>query len=313
MEREYTKPRLIIIVGPTGVGKTECAIKCAAAFGGEIISADSMQVYRYMDIGTAKPTIEERRSIPHHLIDMVDPDKPFNAALFVESASALIERIADSGKTIFVVGGTGLYVRSLLGGLCESPRADEALREAYRRDLMLFGSGYLHEQLKDADPEAARKIHRNDTVRIIRALEVVQHTGESIIRKQDEHRFADRQYDYMTIGLTVGRSLLYEKINSRTDSMIRRGLVGEVETLLSKGYTEHHKPMQSMCYKHIIDYIKGGLELPEARRLIKRDTRRYAKRQLTWFKKEEDILWFHPADETMINQEVARFLEIGRG
>ncbi|MBN2255793.1 MAG: tRNA (adenosine(37)-N6)-dimethylallyltransferase MiaA [Deltaproteobacteria bacterium] len=309
MKSELTKPRLIIIVGPTGVGKTELALKCAATFGGEIISADSMQVYRYMDIGTAKPTIEERQSIPHHLIDIVNPDEPFNAALFVESASPVIESIVNRGGTIFLVGGTGLYVRSLVGGLFECPRADEELREAYRRDLMRYGSGYLHEQLRDLDAEAARKIHRNDVVRIIRALEVIEQTGESIIRKQEEHRFADRRYDYVTIGLTVVRSLLYEKINSRADSMISRGLVEEVETLLAKGYTERHKPMQSMCYKHIVDYLKGGLELSEAVRLIKRDTRRYAKRQLTWFKREEDIQWFQPTDEMLINQEIARFIE----
>lgn len=303
------QPRLVIIVGPTGVGKTNLALKCAATFGGEIISADSMQVYRYMDIGTAKPTIEERQAIQHHLIDVVNPDEEFNAALFVKSAAGIIEKLTIQGKTIFVVGGTGLYVRSLIGGLFESPHADQALREEYRQNLTKYGSGYLHERLKDVDSRAAQKIHPNDVVRIIRALEVIEQTGESIVTKQEEHRFGDRRYDYLKIGLTIGRSSLYDKINNRTDDMMRNGLVREVEDLLDRGYNEWHKPMQSMCYKYIIDYKKGGLELSESVRLIKRDTRRYAKRQLTWFKREEDTVWFDPNDETLIINEIARFIE----
>jgi len=305
------KQRLVIIIGPTGVGKTDLSLKCAATFGGEIISADSMQVYRYMDIGTAKPTIEERQSIHHHLLDVVNPDEQFNAALFAKSAAGIIDNLTSRGKTIFVVGGTGLYVRSLVGGLFEGPHADRALREAYRQDLMKYGSCYLHERLKDVDPGAARKIHPNDAVRIIRALEVIEQTGESIIKKHDEHRFGNRRYEYLKVGLTIGRSSLYDKINKRTNHMLRTGLVSEVETLLSKGYSENHKPMQSMCYKYIIEYIKGGLELSESIRLIKRDTRRYAKRQLTWFKREEDITWFDPDDEPRIINEIARF--IGHG
>lgn len=308
-ENTCEKPRLVIIVGPTGVGKTELALKCAAAFGGEIISADSMQVYRYMNIGTAKPTIDERQSVHHHLIDIVNPNERFNAALFAELAADIIETLTKKGKAIFVVGGTGLYVRSLLGGLFECPHADDVLREMYRRDLMRYGSGYLYEQLRDLDPGAARKIHHNDAVRIIRALEVIEQTGESIVQKQEEHNFGDRRYDYLKIGLTVSRSLLYEKINERTDHMIRHGLVSEVESLLREGYDERNKPMQSMCYKHIIEYLKGGLELSEAVRLIKRDTRHYAKRQLTWFKKEKDIVWFDPNDETLVMQEIAQFIE----
>ncbi len=308
-DKSDNKPKVVIIVGPTGVGKTELALKCAATFGGEIISADSMQVYRSMDIGTAKPTIDERQSIPHHLIDVVDPDEEFNAALFVKLAAGIIETLTKRGKTIFVVGGTGLYVRSLVGGLFEGPQADQTLRKGYRRDLMRYGSGYLHERLKDLDAGAAQKIHPNDAVRIIRALEIIEQTGESIVKKQEEHRFGDRHYEYLKIGLTISRSSLYDKINDRTDRMIRHGLVLEVENLLDKGYNEHHKPMKSMCYKYIIDYFKGGLELSESVRLIKRDTRHYAKRQLTWFKKEEDITWFDPKDETRIINEIEQFIE----
>lgn len=303
-------PRLIIICGPTGVGKTEMAIRFATTYGGEIISADSMQVYRYMNIGTAKPAVEERLSVKHHLIDVVNPDEEFNASLFVKDAGKIIDKLDKNGENIFVAGGTGLYIKALLGGLFKGPGADSNLRNSYKGDLKKFGSGYLYEKLESRDRIAAGRIHPNDAVRIIRALEVFESTGESIAQKHEEHRFGCRAYDYIKIGLILDRKTLYERIDRRTEKMISDGLIEEVEDLLKRGFGESLKPMQSMCYKHITNYIKGRHDLFEAIRLIKRDTRHYAKRQLTWFSKENDIKWHYPQDCGDIKDEIERFLDV---
>jgi len=304
------KPRLIVICGPTGVGKTEMAIRLATMYGGEIISADSMQVYRYMDIGTAKPAAEERLSVKHHLIDVVNPDEEFNASLFVRDAGKVIDKLDKDGKNIFVVGGTGLYIKALLGGLFEGPGADRNLRKLYKNDLKKFGSAYLYKKLKNLDKIAAGRIHPNDAVRIIRALEVFEHTGESIVKKHEEHHFRCRAYDYIKIGLILDRETLYERIDMRTEKMISDGLIEEVGELLKSGFDESLKPMQSMCYKHINNYIKGVYSISEAKRLIDRDTKRYAKRQMTWFNQENDIKWHYPQSEGDIKDEVKRFLDV---
>jgi len=304
-------PKLIIIVGPTGVGKTELAIKLATLYGGEIISADSMQVYRYMDIGTAKPSFEEMRAIRHHLIGIVNPDEKFNAALFIEKAHSVIEQLQATGTRIFVVGGTGLYIRALLGGLFEGPGALNELRESYMRDLQNFGSEYLYRKLQKTDRMAAGQIHPHDTVRIMRALEVYESTGKSIITHQDVHRFGEQKYEYIALGLTMNRSLLYERTDARVDRMIKCGLVDEVAHLLEMGYDVTLKPMQSMCYRYIVDYLSGFRDINDAIHNIKRDTRHYAKRQLTWFNKDANIRWFHPDDTSSIRNELNGFLHIG--
>ncbi|HOJ51520.1 MAG TPA: tRNA (adenosine(37)-N6)-dimethylallyltransferase MiaA [Syntrophales bacterium] len=296
------KPRLIVILGPTAVGKTELAIKWAHQLGGEIISADSMQVYRYLDIGTAKPSLEIRKRIPHHLIDVVNPDEPFNAARFVQEADRIIRRLVRAEKPIFVVGGTGLYIRSLLRGLIESPPRDEQLRQLLRQKENIY------EMLKEFDPLAAEKIHPRDRVRIVRALEVFLLTGESIVSKQLRHRFEQRKYDYVKIGIMEEKGILFDLIDKRTQHMFAQGLVEEVKKVLSMGYGKELPPLQTLGYRHAIRLWEGEISREEAINFTARDTRHYAKRQLTWFKKEKDILWFK-RDDQAARDTVLRFLE----
>jgi tRNA dimethylallyltransferase len=302
------KPRLIVIVGPTAVGKTELAIKLAHEWDGEVISADSMQVYRFMDIGTAKPTVEERSLVRHHLIDVVNPDEQFNAAIFIEMARNIIGELHSRRKTILVVGGTGLYVKALLGGLFKGPDSDQGLRKAYRQELKQFGKEYLYEKLKEKDREAAARVDKNDIVRIIRALEVMELSGESIVKKQKAHRFDDRPYECVKIGLRMERSRLYERIDQRTEKMMKDGFVEEVRGLLSMGYSATLKPLQSLGYKHIVKYIKDSFPLDDALRIIKRDTRHFAKRQMTWFGKDHEIVWLSPADMDDMRMRIDKFL-----
>ena len=301
------KPRIVIILGPTGVGKTEVAIKLACEYGGEIISADSMQVYRYMDIGTAKPTPEERSLVKHHLIDVVDPDEKFDTAMFMGGAGEVINRLNSEGKSIFVVGGTGLYIKALIGGLFNGPGADRDLRNAYREDLERYGREYLYEKLKEMDEVAAERIHPNDVFRTIRALEVLELSGESIVKKRSDHNFSDKRYDFIKIGLMIDRGLLYERINKRVEKMIADGLVGEVEKLLKMGYDETLKPMQAFGYRNIVNCIKGRYDIQEAVEMIKSDTRHYAKRQLTWFRADENIEWLAPSNIDAARAEIESF------
>ncbi|MBN2437951.1 MAG: tRNA (adenosine(37)-N6)-dimethylallyltransferase MiaA, partial [Deltaproteobacteria bacterium] len=199
------KPRMICIVGPTGVGKTGMALELAGRWGGEIVSADSMQVYRHMDIGTAKPTAEERARIPHHLLDVVDPDEPFDASRYIGLAHGVIDRLQQRGNPVFIVGGTGLYIRALLGGLIDGPGADEVLRRELREEMKRFGKEHLYERLRAEDPRAAARIHPNDGVRIVRALEVLELTGRSIVEHQQEHCFREAPYEVLWIGLGLDR------------------------------------------------------------------------------------------------------------
>ncbi len=302
------KPRLIVILGPTAVGKTAAAIALARESGGEIVSADSMQVYRLLDIGTAKPTLEEQSLVKHHVIDVVNPDEQFNAATFIKLAERTIGRLNETGKPIFVVGGTGLYIKALLGGLFEGPDADADLRKLYRQELKQFGNTYLYEKLKEKDEQAAAQIDRNDIPRIIRALEVLELCGISIVDKQKAHHFGDNLYDFVKIGLMVERTELYKRIDQRTEKMIDVGLVNEVERLLAMGYHGNLKPMRALGYKHIASLIKGSLNLADAIRMIKRDTRHFAKRQMTWFGRDGEIAWFAPSDIDAIRRKIDHFL-----
>ena len=301
------RPRLVILLGPTGVGKTEAAIKLAGEYGGEIISADSMQVYRHMDIGTAKPTSEEQSLVKHHLIDLINPDEEFNAAMFGKRAREEIDKLSNEGKNIFVVGGTGLYIKSLTGGLFDGPGADSNLRDSYREDMRKYGREYLFEKLKKKDKAAAKRIHPNDVFRIIRALEVLELSGESIIAKQSGHNFQSSTYDYIKIGFTIDRDRLYKRINERVERMIRDGLAGEVEKLIEMGYDETLKPMRAFGYRHTVNCIKGMYDIGEAVRLIKRDTRHYAKRQITWFRTDSEIEWFDPSDTGAVKAKIEDF------
>ena len=305
------KPRLIILAGPTGVGKTDLAVALALAAGGEIINADAMQVYRFMDIGTAKPTTQQRARVRHHLIDLVDPDEPFNAALYIERAEPVIEALQRGRKPVFVVGGTGLYIKALLGGLFAGPRADESLRASYRDMVSVHGPDYLYEKLKEKDEKAARQLHPRDTLRIMRALEVMDISGQSIVEQHRRHEFGERRYDYLKIGLTLERPALFENIGSRCDRMIAQGLVEEVRHLLAMGYAGSLKPMQSLGYRHIVRYLEGGHDLPAAIAAIKNDTRRYAKRQMTWFGADREVVWFRPDEGEAVMKTVRSFLSGG--
>jgi tRNA dimethylallyltransferase len=302
------KPRLVVILGPTAVGKTAAAMALARESGGEIISADSMQVYRLLDIGTAKPTLAEQALVRHYMIDVVNPDEQFNAAMFIRLAREAIGKLNDAGKPIFVVGGTGLYIKALLGGLFEGPDADEDLRRLYKQELKQFGETYLYEKLKEKDELAAAQIDRNDIPRIIRALEVLELCGVSIVEKQNAHRFGDNLYDTIKIGLAVDRAELYRRIDQRVEKMLADGIVEEVEGLFSSGYAESLKPLQTLGYKHIVRLIKGSCNFADAVRMIKRDTRRFAKRQMTWFGREGDIEWFAPSDLDALRRRIDPFL-----
>jgi len=285
------KPKIIIILGPTASGKTDLALRLAGRFDGEIVNADSMQVYRGMDIGTAKPSPELRRRIPHHLIDIVDPDADFSASDFRREAARAIADIHGRGKKAFVVGGTGLYIKALLKGLVDSPSGAETIRQELQETARTAGSGELLRRLAEIDPETAGRLHPNDQVRIIRALEVYLQTGRPISRFRGEHEFTGDYYDYLKIGIAVERGELYRRIDERVDRMMAEGFLAEVSGLLARGFTAESKPLRAIGYKELCAYLAGVYPLDEAVRLIKRDTRRYAKRQLTWFKQENEIYW----------------------
>jgi tRNA dimethylallyltransferase len=303
-----TKPRLIMIVGPTGIGKTGMAVKLASEWGGEIVSADSMQVHRLMDIGTAKPSSEERGKVRHHLIDVIDPDGSFNASMFQQMAGDVIETLQTGNKPVFVVGGTGLYIRTLLGGIVDGPGPDEGLRDYYRQEMERYGKAHIYNMLKEKDPAAAARINRNDAVRMIRALEVLELTGESIMNMQQKHGFSERKYESIKIGLSLDRERLNERLDRRVEGMIEAGFVEEVRQLLDQGYHEDLKSMKSLGYRHMTAFIQGVYPLNEAVRLMKRDTKRYAKRQMTWFGADSDIEWISPDDIDVAKQRISQFL-----
>lgn len=304
------KPKIIIICGPTGIGKTSVAINIAGAVNGEIISADSMQIYRYMDIGTAKPTMEEQSRVRHHIIDIVDPDKNFDAAKFSKRAHEKIEELYTGGIAPLVVGGTGLYIKALVQGLFGAEDVNLDIRKRLKKEAVISGTGLLHKRLTSCDPDAAGRIHPNDTYRIIRALEMVEATGKTISKHQEDHGFTDKRYRVVKIGLKMERKALYDRINKRVDAMIEKGLVDEVKGLLDRGYSENLKSMQSIGYRHIVDFIKRRLSWDETLRTIKRDTRRYAKRQMTWFNADPEIVWAKPDHAEDILLRVKDFLQL---
>lgn len=282
---------LIVICGPTASGKSELALRLAGQLDAEIVNADSMQVYRGMDIGTAKPTKSERESIPHHLIDVAPPDRLFSAADFMEAADAAIADVAARGKRVIVVGGTGLYIRALLNGLVDSPSGAGEIRYQLQAEADLIGNQAMLEKLRLVDPESAGQVHPNNLVRIIRALEVHRLTGIPLSRYQQEHAFAGQRYRSLQIGIQVERGVLYSRIEERVERMLRDGLLEEVQGLLDAGYGRELKSMRSIGYKEAAACLCGEYGLDRAAELIKRDTRRYAKRQLTWFRADSNILW----------------------
>lgn len=303
------RPRVVIVLGPTATGKSALAIRLAEVLGGEIISADSMQVYRYMDIGTAKPTREEQKRIGHHLIDIVRPDQSFNAALYGVLATKAIDDLHRRERPILLVGGTGLYIKTLTQGLFAHPRIDPDVRRRLKEETALKGDDVLYEELRQADPITASKLHPHDLVRIRRALEVFHGTGLPISAYQDQHRFGERPYVTLKIGIEINREELYRRVDERVDRMIERGLLNEVEGLLEMGYGSELKPMQSLGYKQMVQYIRNEIGWTEAVRQMKRDTRHYAKRQRTWFKADPEICWFEAErDRERIFRQVRAFL-----
>jgi tRNA dimethylallyltransferase len=286
-------PPPIAIVGPTATGKTDAAIALAERIGGEIINADSMQVYRGMDIGTAKPGIEEQQKIPFHLLDIVTPDTPFNVSEWKARAETAIAEIVSRDRRPIICGGTGLYIRALLDNwtLAETP-ADPTIRQRLEAEAKTLGSSVLHEQLQKVDPETANRLHPNDAVRIVRALEVYEATGTPISLYQAQDRAARAPRPALRLGLTLPRPALYSRIEQRVDAMLTAGLVEEVRGLLAQGYSADLSPLGSLGYKEIIAYLHGDTDLETAVRDIKQNTRRFAKRQQTWFRADTHIHWF---------------------
>lgn len=284
-------PPLVVLVGPTGVGKTALACLLARFLPVEVVGADSRQIYRGMDIGTGKPTAEEQRQVRHHLIDVVNPDEPYHVARYSREARSAIAEITGRGKLPLLVGGTGLYVRALLRGLTPAPPADPALRARLRAEAAARGVRALHDRLKEVDPVAAGYVAETDLVRIVRSLEVWELTCEPLSRR---HRWETTEpaYRLLMVGLTADRSTLYRRLDKRVDWMIAQGLLDEVKGLLAGGYGEDLPAMQGIGYRPLAQALKGRYPLGEAIDRMKRDTRRYAKRQWTWFAREPGIQWF---------------------
>jgi tRNA dimethylallyltransferase len=282
---------LLVICGPTGVGKTRLAVKLARKLNSEIIHADSRQVYRGMDIGTAKPSREELATVPHHMLDVVNPDESYNAGKYSRQASQIINHLHQEGKIPVVEGGTGLYIRALTDGIFDGPGANYVHREQLEKEADQKGVDVLYKRLQQLDPEASQRIQPADRMRIIRGLEVVETTGKPLSTWQKET--PRPPYNTLRFGLSLPRPMLYKRIEQRVDCMIERGLVDEVKELLEYGYSEDLNSMQGLGYKQTVLYLKGRISLDEAINLIKRDTRRFAKRQLTWFRKDNRIKWLN--------------------
>ncbi|MBW2070743.1 MAG: tRNA (adenosine(37)-N6)-dimethylallyltransferase MiaA [Deltaproteobacteria bacterium] len=303
------RDKIIVLVGPTGVGKTGVAIEVAKELGGEIVNADSMQVYRYMDVGTAKPTARERAAVPHHLLDILDPDEDFDAFIYAEMARAAIAEIRQRDRLAVVVGGTGLYLKSLLYGLFPGAAKDAEVRQRLRKEAADKGDTFLYQRLQEVDPETARRLNPRDLVRVVRALEVWECTGTPISKLQKEHGFSQSMYRALKIGLHLPRNELYARIERRADEMLTAGLVAEVQDLLQRGYGPELKSMQALGYRHMVRVVKGEMVLEKAVDSMKRDTRRYAKRQLTWFRQDQEIHWFTPAEKDSIVRLAREYLE----
>ncbi len=285
--------KILVIVGPTAVGKTYVSIELAKKFNTEIISADSMQVYKYMDIGTAKVTEEEACGIKHHMLDLVYPNEEFSVSEFQKIAEKHIDNLIDNDKLPIVIGGSGLYVNSLLYDLdFGKVKSDEKVKKYYTDFYNEHGTEKLHELLVNIDSEAAAKIHKNNVKRVIRALEVCHITGNKFSEMNTDIRKPSEKYNCIIIGLEMDRDILYQRINKRVDIMVENGLIEEVKSLLDKGYDRNLVSLQGIGYKEIIDYLEGKTTKQDAIDILKTNTRRFAKRQFTWFKADSNIKWF---------------------
>jgi tRNA dimethylallyltransferase len=300
------KPRLAALVGATAVGKTAVALALAQSLGAEIINTDSLQVYRELDIGTAKPTSAERARVVHHLIDVADPPDPYDAARFCREGRAVLDDLARRGVPPLVVGGTGLYLRALLGGLFPQGEPAPGIRDRVRQELASLGLPVLYKRLIHLDPATAARLHPHDTYRIVRALEVMAATGKPLSGFIEAHRFQDAPYAVLKLGLRLDREELYRRIDLRVEVMLEAGWLDEIEGLLQH-YPPDLKPLQALGYRHLINYLTGVWSWDEALTLLARDTRRYAKRQLTWFGSDPAVRWFHPDQVEEMAAALAEF------
>jgi tRNA dimethylallyltransferase len=308
------RPPVVVVTGPTATGKTSLAIALAQRFDGEIINADSMQVYRYMDVGTAKPSLEERRQVPHHLIDVVDPDAHYSAGRYADAARAAARRIHGRGRIPLLTGGTGLYIRAFLEGLIPTGDADPDLREQIEREharaVAERDPHRLHRQLEETDPEAAARIHPNDARRICRALEIARTTGSSTSRVRAAHGFGDRPYRVLHLALDLERDVLGTRIDARCRAMVNGGLLQEMRDLLERGYGPELRPMQAIGYRHMVPVVEGRETLANALSAMCTDTRRFARRQRTWLRAVPEVIWVDPRDPEAIARRVETFLDV---
>lgn len=302
------KPRVAALVGATAVGKTGVAIALAQKIGAEIVNADSLQVYREMDIGTAKPTSEERATVPHHLIDVADPPEPYDAARYCREGREVLADLHRRNVPPLVVGGTGLYLRALLSGLFAEGEPAAGVRARLKGELQDLGLPALYQRLLYLDPATADRLHPHDTYRIIRALEVMEATGTPLSEFIAAHRFQDAPYQVLKLGLTLPREELYQRIETRVELMLAQGWLEEVKGLLTR-YPPDLKPLQALGYRHLINYLTGRWSWEEALTLLARDTRRYAKRQHTWFGSDKEIRWFAPDQIEEMAAALAEFFE----
>ncbi|MDP1508585.1 tRNA (adenosine(37)-N6)-dimethylallyltransferase MiaA [Paenibacillus sp. CMAA1739] len=308
-----SKPKLLVLVGPTAVGKTKLSIEMARHFDAEIISGDSMQVYRHMDIGTAKISEQEMKGIKHHLIDIHEPEYPYSVAQFQEDCRRLIPDIQSRGKLPFIVGGTGLYVESVCYEYKFSEvGADEAFRQEQLDYADQFGADALHARLQAVDPESALRLHPNDRRRVVRALEIY-HVSGTTLSSQLANQKKESPYQLCIVGLTMDRQMLYKRIEDRIDGMLDQGLVAEVTSLMERGVRSDAISMQGLGYKEISSYLRGEVSLEEAVTWLKRDTRHFAKRQLSWFRHMKDIQWVDVTDYENFSAHAARIHEIIAG
>ncbi len=285
--------KVAVLMGPTAVGKTGTALALAERLGAEIVNADSLQVYRELDIGTAKPTLKERAEVPHHLVDVADPTEPYDADRYSREGREVLAGLHHRGAPPLVAGGTGLYLKALLYGLFPEGEPRPEIREALRRDLQRLGLEELYRRLARLDPATAARLHPHDTYRILRALEVIEATGQPLSELFAAHRFRDCPYRVLKLGLELPKTELKDRIEARVEAMLAQGLLAEVEGLLSR-YSPDLKPLNSLGYRHLIKFLQGRWSWEEAIDRLKIDTRHYSKRQLTWFKADPEVNWFHP-------------------
>ena len=290
-DRVCQRRPLVVLLGPTAVGKSRVGVQVAQHFGTEVLTADSRQVYRGMDIGTDKPTADERQGIPHRLIDLADPDETFNTGWYRRAALAEIDRLYTESRLPFVVGGTGLYIRTLVRGLCPAPPADPEVRAELMQMSQDQGRDRLHAELIRVDPETAARLHPNDEAKVIRALEVYRLSGQPMSAVQRDHGFQEAPFSTLLIGLQRSKEELYRRIEERIDWQLAHGMVQETRALLDRGYRRDSGAMTGLGYRHVAAHVSGECDYAEMVRLFKRDTRRFAKRQMTWFRKEPGVHW----------------------